>query len=126
MAKVDNAAPQVRITPRKRRWQGCGILRVQRGRIRSRSHAAGSQPATARGLVRAAREERHQHHQVGQSEQPLFGLDTSRFGRPGDHAQVTAAREVVQVIDANAGQAGNFGVRKDLLTGFDSNQKGPR
>jgi len=74
--------------------------------------------------VRAAREERHQHHQVGQSEQPLFGLDASRFGRAGDHAQMTAAREVVQVIDANAGQAGNFGVRKDLLTGFDSNQRG--
>jgi hypothetical protein len=25
MAKVDNAAPDVRITPPKRRWQGCGI-----------------------------------------------------------------------------------------------------
>jgi len=76
------------------------------------------------GLVRAAREERHKHHQVGQSEQPLLGLDASRFCRAGDHAQMTAAREVVQVIDANAGQARNFRVREDLLTRFDSNQRG--
>ena len=74
--------------------------------------------------MRAAREESDQHHQVGKSKQPLFGLDTSSFCRPGDHAQMTAAREVVQVIDANAGQAGNFGVREDFLTRFDSNQRG--
>ena len=76
------------------------------------------------GLVRAAREESDKHHQVGQSKQPLFGLDTSSFCRTGDHAQMTAAREVVQVIDANTGQASNFGVRKDFLARFDSNQWG--
>jgi hypothetical protein len=32
----------------------------------------------------------------------------------------------VQVIDANAGQASNFGVREDFLTRFDGNQMGPR
>jgi len=74
--------------------------------------------------VRAAREESDKHHQVGQSKQPLFGLDTSSFCRTGDHAQMTAAREVVQVIDANARQASNFGVRKDFLARFDSNQWG--
>jgi len=74
--------------------------------------------------VRAAREESDKHHQVGQSKQPLLGLDTSSFCRTGDHAQMTAAREVVQVIDANAGQAGNLGVREDFLTRFDSNQWG--
>jgi len=74
--------------------------------------------------VRAAREEGNQYHEVRQSEQPLFGLGASSLRRASDDAEMTAAREVVQVIDANAGQAGNFGVREDFLTRFDSNQWG--
>ena len=78
----------------------------------------------ASGLVRAAREEGNQYHEVRQSEQPLFGLGASSLRRASDDAEMTAAREVMEMIDANAGQTGNFGVRKDLLTGFDSNQRG--
>ena len=75
-------------------------------------------------LVRAAREESHEHHEVGQSEQPLFGLGARSLRGASNHAEMTATREVMQMIDADAGQTGNFGVGKDLLTGFDSNQSG--
>ena len=82
--------------------------------------------ATGDELVRAAREQRHEHHQIRQREQPLFGLGASCFCRPRYHPQVTAAREVMQMIDANARQAGNFRVREDLLTRLDCNQREPR
>jgi hypothetical protein len=77
----------------------------------------------AKRLVGAARKERDKHHEVGQGEEPLFGLGAGSFSRASDHAEMTAAREVMKVIDANAGQAGNFGVGEDLLTRFDSNQR---
>lgn len=64
----------------------------------------------------AAREQRGQHHQVGQSEQPLFRLGAGRFRRSRDHAQMTAAREIVQMVHADARQTCYFRVRKDLLT----------
>jgi hypothetical protein len=76
--------------------------------------------------VRAAREQRHEHHQIRQREQPLFGLGASCFCRSRYHPQVAAAREVMQMIDANARQAGNFRVREDLLTRLDCNQRKPR
>jgi hypothetical protein len=66
-------------------------------------------------LVRAAREQGGQHHQVGQSEQPLFRLSAGRFCRSRDDAQMTAPREIVQMLHADARQAGYFRVRKDLL-----------
>jgi len=66
--------------------------------------------------VRAAREQRNKHHQVGQREQPLFGLSAGCFRRSRDHAQVTAAREIVQMFHADARQAGHFRVREDFLT----------
>jgi hypothetical protein len=73
-------------------------------------------------LVRTALEQRRQHHQVGQSEQPLFRLRAGCFRRSRDHAQMTAACEVMQVFHADARQAGHFRVRKDFLTGLDFNQ----
>jgi len=66
--------------------------------------------------MRAAREKRREHHQVRQREQPLLRLCTGCFRRPCDHAQVTAAREIMQVLHANSRQAGYFRVREDLLT----------
>ena len=74
--------------------------------------------------MRAAREERRQHHQVGQREQPLFRLHASRFRSSCDHANVTAPREIVQMFHANPRQAGHFRVCKDFLTRFDFNQRG--
>lgn len=66
-------------------------------------------------LVRAARKECDQHHEVGQREQPLIGLSIGGFCGAGDEAQVTAACEVVQVIGADAGQAGNFRFGENFL-----------
>ena len=93
------------------------------GRVRDKNYSRWPWPAVASGLVRAAREESDEHHEVGQGEQPLFGLGASSLRRASDDTQVTAAREVMQMIDADAGQSGNFGVRKDFLTRFDSNQR---
>jgi len=66
-------------------------------------------------LVRAARKQRRQHHQVRQRKQPLFRLRAGCFGCSRDHAQVTAAREVVQMLHADARQAGHFRVRENFL-----------
>ena len=76
-------------------------------------------------LVRTAGEQRHQHHQVGQRKQPLFGLRACRFRRSCDHAQVTAAREIVKMFNANPRQASHFRVREDFLTRLDFNQRAP-
>ena len=72
-------------------------------------------------LVRAAREQRHQHHQVGQGKQPLVRLLACRFRGPRNKAQVAALRKITDVIDANPSQAGNFRVGKNLLARFYGN-----
>src|SRR5580692_5132619 len=69
-------------------------------------------------LVCAARKQRHQHHEVGQGEQPLVRLLACRFCGPRDKAQVAALREIANVIDANPSQAGNLRVGKNLLARF--------
>lgn len=66
--------------------------------------------------MRAAREQRRQHHQVRQGEQPLFRLRSRCFRCSRDHAQMTAARKIVQMFHADPCQAGHFRVREDLLT----------
>ena len=69
-------------------------------------------------LVRAAGEQRNQNHQIGQRKQPLVGLRSCRFGCARKKTQVTAAREVVQVLHTDSRQAGNFGFCKYFLTGL--------
>ena len=68
-----------------------------------------------------ARKQSNQDHQVRQRKQPLIRLDSRAFRRPGNKSQVPALREIMQVIHANAGQAGNFRVGEDLLARFDGN-----
>ena len=72
--------------------------------------------------VRAARKQRNQNHQVRQREQPLVGLRACSFCRARDHPKMTAAREVVQVLHADASQAGYFRVGENFLTRFDGDQ----
>jgi hypothetical protein len=72
--------------------------------------------------VRATGEQRGQNHQVGQGKQPLLRLRSCGFRCSRDHAQMTAARKVVQVLHANPRQTGHFRIRKDLLTRLDLNQ----
>jgi hypothetical protein len=69
----------------------------------SKRRAAGS--AAAKRLVSALREQRHQHHQIRQREEPLIGLRTGSFRGAGDEAQVAALGEIVDVIDANPREA---------------------
>jgi hypothetical protein len=73
-------------------------------------------------LVAAAREQRNQNHQVRQREQPLIRRHSCRFRRTRDHPKMPAAREIMQVIHADAGQAGHFRVGENLLARFNSNQ----
>lgn len=72
-------------------------------------------------LVRAAREQRHQNHQVRQSKQPLVRLDSGRLCSARDKAQMAALREVAQMLDADASQTRNFRIGEDLLARFDGN-----
>jgi hypothetical protein len=76
--------------------------------------------------VRTAREERNEHHEVGQREQPLIGLSIGSFGGAGDKAQVTAAREIVQMLGADTRQTGNFRVGENLLARLDLDHGRPR
>lgn len=72
-------------------------------------------------VVGAAGEQRNKDHQVRQSEQPLVRLLACGFRRPRNKAQVPVFREITNVVDANAGQVGNFCVGKDLLARLNLN-----
>ena len=78
---------------------------------------------TRRRSVRAAREQRHQHHQIRKREKPLVRAGACCFRSPRNESQMPAAREIVQVFHTNPRQAGHFRLRKDLLTRLDRNQK---
>src|SRR5215468_8894496 len=71
-------------------------------------------------LVGTLGEERNEHHQVGEGKKPAVGL-AGGFGGAGNETQVPRAGELVDVLDADASQAGNFRIGKDLLAGFDRN-----
>ena len=77
-------------------------------------------------LVGATGEQRRQHHQIGKREQPLLRLRAGCFCCSCDHAQVAAPREIVNMLNADARQAGYYRVRKNLLTRLHRNQRGPR
>ena len=99
--------------------QGCSVFQIE---LHLWGGSKGlSNDAPGKVLVRAAREERRQHHQVGQRKQPLLRLCASCFRCSCDHAQVTAPREIVQMFHANPRQAGHFHVRENLLTRLDFN-----
>jgi hypothetical protein len=72
-------------------------------------------------LVRAARKQRHQHHQIRQCKQPLVRLLACGFRGTRDKAQVPALRKIADMIHANASQAGDFRVGKNLLARFYGN-----
>jgi hypothetical protein len=72
-------------------------------------------------LVSAARKQRHQHHQIRESKQPLVRLLACCFRGTRDKAQVPALRKITDVVYANASQTGNFRVGEDFLTRFYGN-----
>jgi hypothetical protein len=73
------------------------------------------------GLVRAAREQCHQHHQVRQGEQPLIRLYASRFRCPCDKTQMAALCEIVKVVYANPRKIGHLGIGENFLARFYGN-----
>jgi hypothetical protein len=68
--------------------------------------------------VGAAGEQRNQNHQIGQRKQPLVRLCACGFCRACKKSQVTPAREIVQMLDADSRQAGNFRFCEDFLARF--------
>jgi hypothetical protein len=66
-----------------------------------------------------------QDHQVAESKQPLVGLLTGSFRGAGDEAQVAAAREIVEVVHADARKTRHFRIGEDFLTRFDSDHGRP-
>ncbi len=68
----------------------------------------GCRARRARPLVAALGEQRHQHHQIRQSKQPLVGLKARSFRGASDKAEMAALGEIVDVIDADARQSGDF------------------
>jgi hypothetical protein len=72
-------------------------------------------PRRSRCLVRATGKQRRQNHQIRQRKQPLVCLRARGFRSSRDEAQMTAAREIVQMIHADSRQACYFRVGKDFL-----------
>ena len=72
-------------------------------------------------LVRAARKQRDQYHQVREREQPLISLEPGAFRRARDETQMAALREIMQVVYADPGKRGDFRIRENLLTGLYGN-----
>jgi len=70
--------------------------------------------------VRTLRKERNQDHEIGQGEEPIVGF-AGGFGGASDEAEVARLGELVNVVDADAGQSGNFRIGEDLLARFDGN-----
>jgi len=62
-------------------------------------------------------EKRDEHHQIGQRKEPIVGL-AGGFRGAGDKAQVARAGELMNVLEADASQAGNFRIGEDFLTRF--------
>ena len=66
-----------------------------------------------------ARNEDCEDHQVGAGEQSALGLVFGTRCGVGDGTQVFAARQVAQMVAANAGQAGDLFLGEDFLTRLD-------
>src|SRR5690349_22162854 len=73
------------------------------------------------GLVRAAREQCHQNHQIRQGEKPLIRLDSRRFRSPRDEPQMAALREVAQVVHTNPREGSHLGIGEYFLARFNGN-----
>jgi len=74
-------------------------------------------PSECLDLMMAAGVQHGQNHQVRVGEQPLLcllGVLTGSLGSPTEKTQMLAARQALQVFEADARQPGNF-VRSEKL-----------
>src|SRR4029077_1836857 len=84
--------------------------------------AGAAAPTGEPALVRALGEERNQHHEIGQREEPIVS-SAGCFGGASDEAEVARLGELADVLDADASQAGNFRIGEDFLARFDGNHR---
>jgi len=70
--------------------------------------------------VLAARIENREDHQIGIREEPLLSFRTRGFGDARKFAQMPVLRETAEVLQANAGEPGNFVLGEELLARLDS------
>ena len=75
--------------------------------------------AELRRLMLAAGVQRCQDEQIRKSKQPVVGLLPCGDNRSRDEADVAGARQIVEMLEADARQVGGLRVREDLLTGLD-------
>jgi len=68
--------------------------------------------------VGALGKQRNQDHEIGQGEEPIVGF-AGGFGGASDEAEVAGLGKLVNVVDADASQAGNFRIGEDFLARFD-------
>ena len=112
--KFHTRFPQFRIALGQTSLQAAGTARRLLGGER-KGITVEILPRRSRCSVRATWKQRRQNHQIRQREQPLVRLRTRSFCCSRDEAQVTAPREIVQVIHADSRQACYFRVGKDFL-----------
>jgi hypothetical protein len=72
-------------------------------------------------LVRAARKQRNQHHQVRWRKQPLVRLQSGSLRSARYETQMAALRKIPQMLQANTRERGNFSVGEYFLTGLYGN-----
>ncbi len=70
----------------------------------------------------AARVKNREDHQVGIGEQPLFGLSTRGLRSACEKSEVLTPSKTLQVIEADAGEPGDFVRREQFLTGPNRDQ----
>src|SRR6266566_6774762 len=72
-------------------------------------------------LVGALRKQRHHNHQVGKGKEPLIRVDPRSLGGPSNESQVARLGEIVDMLDANSRQSGNFRIGENLLARLHGN-----
>jgi len=69
--------------------------------------------------VGALRAQSHQNHEARKGKKPLIRIDPGSFRSASDEAEVATLGEIVNVLDANAREAGNFRIGENLLARLD-------
>lgn len=69
-------------------------------------------------LMRAAREQGNQNHQVPRREQPLFCFIADSLGGSCDEAQAMPFRKTMQVVRTNSGKVSDLCVGENFLARF--------
>lgn len=66
--------------------------------------------------MRALGEQRDEHHEIRQGKEPVVRLGAGDFSGAGDEAEVARFGEIVEVLHADSGEAGDLRIGEDFLT----------